>query len=84
MKRKKPKLISLDIALSNRLRIQLQEKFAQVSDRSPLKELVNLVQLCDNYIGGNEVHKHPTIKANVRLVKDIRRKTWNHYNAKKP
>jgi hypothetical protein len=84
MKPEKPKTIPLDIVLSNRLRIELEEKFAQVSVETPLKDLVKLLLLCDNFIHGNEVHKHPTIKKNVKIVKAVRLKTLKYHDAKKP
>lgn len=84
MKKEKPKLIALDIVCSSRLRIELEAEFRKMSEKSPLTALVKLLHLCDNYIGGNEVHSHPTIRKNVKLVKGIRGKTLKLYNAKKP
>lgn len=84
MKPEKPTTIPLDIVLSNRLRIQLEEQFAQVSVETPIEALVKLLRLCDNFIHGNKVHKHPTIKKNVKLVRAIRLKTLKYYDANTP
>jgi hypothetical protein len=67
--------LPVDIVLSNRHRLALEYKYkALCGDKDASnQQRITFLLLCDNYIAGNQKHKHQRIKTNVKVVRALRK-----------
>jgi hypothetical protein len=76
----KRKATPLERVHSNRLRHQIEAKYNRITPNTPIKDLLNIIHSCADYLPANEQYADGMMKDNVKTVRAIRQLVKEEYN----